>query len=153
MISENNRESILNEYLEFKETNTSKIYDNKFFGYTKITVEQPLKEDGKIVINKKGEPKADTKKRDAERIPLTTDIDAYFEKEVSPHLPSAWMDRSKDKIGYEINFTKYFYKYQPLRSLEDITNDLLNLEKESESFRIGKAAVRQVPGDQAQGCD
>jgi len=134
LISENNRESILNEYLNFEETETSKIYNNNFFGYTKVTVEQPTEKDGKIVKNKQGEPKADTKKRDVERIPLTTDIDAYFEKEVAPHLPTAWMDRSKDKIGYEINFTKYFYKYQPLRSLEDITNDLLNLEKDSESL-------------------
>lgn len=128
------RNSIVEEYLNFEETDISKIYDNNFFGYTKVTVEQPLEEDGKIVRNKKGEPKADSKKRDAERIPLTGDIDAYFEKEVEPHLPTAWMDRKKDKVGYEINFTKYFYEYQPLRSLEEISKDILNLEKESESL-------------------
>ena len=57
-------------------------------------------------------------------------IEEYFEKEVIPHLPDSWMDRNKDKVGYEINFTKYFYTYKPLRSLEDITQDLLKLDEE-----------------------
>ena len=60
------------------------------------------------------------------------DIDDYYEREVKPHLPDSWMDRNKDKIGYEINFTKYFYRYKPLRSLEDITQDLLKLDEEIE---------------------
>ena len=53
---------------------------------------------------------------------------------MKPHLPNSWIDKSKDKVGYEINFTKYFYEYKPLRSLEDITNDLLELDKESEGL-------------------
>jgi type I restriction enzyme M protein len=61
-------------------------------------------------------------------------IEEYFKREVLPHVPDAWMDRSKDKKGYEINFTKYFYKNQPLRSLEEIRNDILQLEKESEGL-------------------
>ena len=130
----NHRDSIVDEYLNFAESEISKIYDNNFFGYTKVTVEQPKEEDGKIVKNKKGEPKADSKKRDHERIPLTDDIDAYFDKEVVPHLPDAWMDRDKDKTGYEINFTKYFYQYKPLRSSDDISEDLLELKKESENL-------------------
>jgi type I restriction enzyme M protein len=56
------------------------------------------------------------------------------EREVAPHLPEAWMDRSKDKIGYEINFTKYFYEYKPLRSVQEITKDLLTLEEETEGL-------------------
>ena len=83
-------------------------------------------------FNQKWNPKTDSKKRDYERVPLEQDIDDYYEREVKPHLPNSWMDRSKDKIGYEINFTKYFYKYKPLRSLGDITQDLLKLEEEIE---------------------
>ena len=62
------------------------------------------------------------------------DIDEYFEREVKPHLPESWMDRDKDKVGYEINFTKYFYQYKPLRSLKEITEDLLQIERESEGL-------------------
>jgi type I restriction enzyme M protein len=65
---------------------------------------------------------------------LGVDIDEYFEREVKPHLPESWMDRNKDNIGYEINFTKYFYKYKPLRSLGDLTKELLDLEKESDGL-------------------
>lgn len=69
-----------------------------------------------------------------ENVPLTEDIDAYFKREVLPHVSDAWMDRSKDKVGYEINFTKEFYKYKPLRSLEEIRKDILALEKETEGL-------------------
>ena len=132
-ISENHRKVILNHYLNNEENDFSKIYDNHFFGYTKVTIEQPLlDDDGTVVTDKKGNPKPNTKKRDYERVPLEQDIDDYYEREVKPHLPNSWMDRNKDKVGYEINFTKYFYKYKPLRSLEDITKDLLKLDEEIE---------------------
>jgi type I restriction enzyme M protein len=131
-MTKEDRDTILEFYLNFKENEFSKIYPNEFFGYTRVVIEQPLEENGEIVTDNKGNPKPDTKKRDYERIPLDRDIDEYFEKEVKPHLPDAWMDRSKDKVGYEINFTKYFYKYKPLRSLEEITQDLLKLDKEIE---------------------
>jgi hypothetical protein len=72
----------------------------------KITIEQPLKEFGVVVKDKKGFAKTDSSLRDNERIPLGVDIQDYFEKEVKPHLPESWMDRSKDSVGYEINFTK-----------------------------------------------
>ena len=78
--------------------------------------------------------KPDSSKRDYERIPLKENIDDYFEREVKPHLPDAWMDRSKDKRGYEINFTKYFYEYKPLRSLDEINKDLLKLEEKTEGL-------------------
>jgi len=134
LISEGQCDQILKAYAGGKEGSFSKIFPNTFFGYTKVVVEQPLLENGKPVYDRNGEPKADTSLRDTERIPLGQDIDAYFEREVLPHLPQAWMDRSKDKVGYEINFTKYFYQYQPLRPVEDILADLQRLEKESDGL-------------------
>ncbi|MDC0463128.1 type I restriction-modification system subunit M [Flavobacteriaceae bacterium] len=131
-ISSDQTESLIQSYKNFEENEFSKIFDNEFFGYTKVTIEQPLVENGKMVMKKDGNPKPNTKLRDSERIPLTEDIEDYFNREVEPHLPNCWMDRDKDKVGYEINFTKYFYQYKPLRSLGDITSDLLKLEKESE---------------------
>jgi len=77
---------------------------------------------------------ADTELRDTENVPLLDDIDVYFEKEVAPHVADAWIDYSKTTIGYEISFTKYFYKYQPLRSLEEITKDLIAVEQESDGL-------------------
>jgi len=102
--------------------------------FTKVTIEQPLVENDEIVRDKSGNPKPDSQKRDYERVPLLDDIEEYYEREVQPHLPDSWMDRNKDNVGYEINFTKYFYKYKPLRSLEEITQDLLKLEKKSEGL-------------------
>jgi len=67
---------------------------------------------------------SDANLRDFENVPLKDDIDSYFEREVRPHLPDAWMDRAKDKVGYEISFNRYFYKYIPPRPLEDIDTDL-----------------------------
>jgi type I restriction enzyme M protein len=87
-----------------------------------------------ICCNAKGNPEADTELRDYENIPLQENIEEYFKREVLPHVPGAWMDRSKDKVGYEINFTKEFYKYKPLRPLEEIRNDILALEKETEGL-------------------
>jgi type I restriction enzyme M protein len=129
------QDQILDLYLHFKENEISKIYPNHFFGYTKITVEQPLVENGAVVVDKKsGKPKPNSELRDFERVPLSENIEEYFEREVKPHLPNTWMDRSKDKVGYEINFTKYFYKYQPLRPVEEILNDLQQLEAETDGL-------------------
>ena len=134
-ISGDQRHELIQLYTAFEEHEHCKIFDNEFFGYTKVTVEQPATdEEGHPVKDKKGKLKADSKKRDTERIPLTEDIEAYFDKEVKPHLPDAWMERSKDKVGYEINFTKYFYQYKPLRSLDQITKDLLALEEETDGL-------------------
>jgi type I restriction enzyme M protein len=133
-VSDEQREEILKTYIDFKDSEISKIFENEFFGYTKVTIEQPLKENGVVVKDKKGTIKTDSSLRDNERIPLGVDIEEYFEKEVKPHLPESFMDRSKDSVGYEINFTKYFYQYKPLRSLEDLTKELLDLEKESDGL-------------------
>jgi len=72
----------------------------------------------------------DSKLRDYENVPLKQDVDEYFRREVLPHIPDAWMDRSKDKRGYEISFNRYFYRYSPLRPLEDIDTDLKNAEQD-----------------------
>jgi type I restriction enzyme M protein len=134
VISDSQREQLLNSYVNFTEGEHSKIFPNTYFGYTKVVVEQPQIEDGKEVLDKKGNPKPDSSIRDTERIPLSQDIEEYYEKEVKPHLPNSWVDRSKDKVGYEINFTKYFYQYKPLRSVEEILSDLHRLEQESEGL-------------------
>ena len=132
-------------YADFSEGEFCKIFDNPDFGYTKVTVERPLREnltglgdlsglDAPIVTDKQGNPKPDTSLRDTEKIPLKDDVDAYFEREVLPHVPDAWLDRKKDKVGYEISFTKYFYEYQPLRSLDEIKADILALEAETDGL-------------------
>ena len=88
-------------------------------------------ESADICLDKDGKQEPDTDLRDYENVPLMDNIDEYFKREVLPHVPDAWMDRSKDKVGYEISFTKEFYKYKPLRSLEEIRKDILALEKET----------------------
>ena len=129
-ITEEQKDNLFKIYQDFEENEFCKIYPNNFFGYTKVVIEQPLIEDGKINKDREGNPKPDASKRDNERIPLSENIEEYFNREVKPHLPDSWMDRSKDKIGYEINFTRYFYKFTPLRSLEEITKDLKSLDEE-----------------------
>ncbi len=192
-------------YGEFKENDVSKIFDNVEFGYTRVTVERPLKLRYQMTMDDKSrfldacphllddvqaidkvlgrEPQSDwnevwvriesllrerssrwkapeqklfrsvfTQKdpdakpvrkgvrgydlepdsdlRDFENIPLKDNVDEYFKREVLPHVPDAWMDRSKDKIGYEINFNRHFYKYTPPRPLEEIDADLKKAEEE-----------------------
>lgn len=129
-ITEEQIQELFEIYQNNEENEFCKIYPNSFFGYTKVVVEQPLIEDGDIKTDKKGNPKPDTSKRDSERVLLSENVDEYYNCEVKPHIPDSWMDRSKDKIGYEINFTKYFYKFTPLRSLEDISKDLKSLDDE-----------------------
>ncbi|WP_299460007.1 class I SAM-dependent DNA methyltransferase [uncultured Microscilla sp.] len=117
-------------YEGFEEGKHSKIFANDAFGYYQLTVEQPLYKEGKQVSNKKGEPKADSKKRDKENVPLGTDIEAYFKAEVLPHVPEAWLDYEKTKIGYEINFTKYFYEYEALPPSAEVKAEIVALESE-----------------------
>jgi type I restriction enzyme M protein len=192
-------------YGRFEEGKNSKIFDNEDFGYTRVTVERPLRLCYRMTIDDKArfldacphllddvqaidkvlgrapllnwnevwgeiakllrkqnskwkatekklfrtvftqtDPEAapvhknvrkdnyepDTKLRDFENIPLKEDIDTYFEREVKPHVPDAWMDRSKDKIGYEINFNRYFYEYIPPRPVEEIDAELKEAEAE-----------------------
>ena len=123
-------------YTNFENTDHSKIYPNDFFGYTKVTVERPLidEETGDIVEDKRGNPKPDSELQDHERVPLTENIDDYYQREVKPHIPDSWMDRKKDKIGYEINFNKYFYSMKSLRSLREIAQEIIDLEKDTDQL-------------------
>ncbi|HHU63616.1 MAG TPA: SAM-dependent DNA methyltransferase [Clostridiales bacterium] len=82
-----------------------------------------------ICMDSKGNPEPDPELRDTENVPLKEDIHEYFEREVKPHVPDAWIDESKTKIGYEIPFTRHFYKYQPLRPSEEIMKEIIELEK------------------------
>lgn len=119
-------------YGEFTATEYCKIFDNTDFGYAKVTVERPERDkNGKPKLDKNGKPKADSSLRDTENIPLKEDIQTYMKREVLPHVPDAYVDETKTKVGYEINFTKYFYQYKPLRSLADIRADIFALETET----------------------
>ncbi len=133
IVSEENLEEIINVYLEFKESNISKIYENSYFGYTKVQVEQPTIENGLTKKLKNGELKPNLKLRDHERIPLSKSIDDYFEVEVKPYLSKSWLDRTKDKVGYEINFVKEFFNYAPLKPSRLIKESLINLDDEIKS--------------------
>lgn len=121
------RERILKLYDDFAQTEHSKIFDTTDFGYWTITVERPLlDEDGKVVADSRGRPKPDAKLRDVENVPFNFDggIDAYFKSEVLPYVPDAWIDDKKTKVGYEIPFTRHFYRYVAPRPLADIDADL-----------------------------
>lgn len=135
-ITEECREVIVRAYGEFDnklyslgdKTCESKIFENIAFGYNKIVVESPLlDENGKIVLKNK-KPVADTSKRDTENVPLDEDIDAYFRREVLPYNPDAWIDKSKTKVGYEIPFTRYFYKYEAPEKADVIAARIVAME-------------------------
>lgn len=107
----------------------SRIFKTTDFGYQTITVERPeLDEDGQPVLEtrgkKKGQPKPDSKLRDSEEVPLGEDVDEYFQREVVPHVPDAWIDHDKTKIGYEIPFNRHFYVFKPPRELDEIDTEL-----------------------------
>lgn len=109
----------------------SKVLDNEYFKYSKLTVERPLVDEntGEPIL-KKGKPQPDSKKRDTEIVPWTEDIDEYMQKNVLPYAPDAWIDEKKTKIGYEIPFTREFYKYVAPRKSEDIFAHLKELEQQ-----------------------
>lgn len=107
----------------------SKIKANEDFKYSKVVVEQPVCDDEGNPILKRGKPTADSSKRDTESIPWTEEIEAYMTKNVYPYAPDAWIDEKKTKIGYEIPFTREFYKYVAPRRSEDIFAHLEELDK------------------------
>ena len=119
------------EYEEDNQIVESKVFLNEEFGFTRVTIESPERdEEGNIVTLKNGKPKMDTSLRDTEDIPLTEDVEEYFESEVKPFNPDAWMDRKKDKIGYEIPFTRLFYKYTAPEPADEIAERIKKLEEE-----------------------
>ncbi|MGU9051727.1 type I restriction-modification system subunit M [Clostridium perfringens] len=135
-ITEECRDIIVKAYGEFEnkiytlgdKTCESRIFDNIEFGYNKIVVESPqLDEEGNTII-KKNKPIADSSKRDTENIPLVEDIDRYFDREVLPYNPEAWIDKKKTKVGYEIPFARYFYKYEEPERADDIAIRINKIE-------------------------
>ncbi len=185
-LSEADIGKICDTFLAFEETEQSKVFPNAAFGYSKVTVERPLRlagidpkrayapreikalresaerdESAPPVIRKLHKPgkaetdplhglfpatidgkpcvveyEPDSDLRDTEQVPLLEDggIEAFLTREVLPHAADAWFDPASVKIGYEISFTRYFYKPQPLRTLEEIRADILALEKETEGL-------------------
>lgn len=132
------RELIIQAYGEFKNNAIygdksgiyceSKIFDTVEFGYNKIVVERPLRDENGEIIKKAGKPVADTSLRDTENVPLDEDIDRYFKREVLPYAPDAWIDKKKTKVGYEIPMTRYFYKYKAPEPADSIVKRINKLE-------------------------
>jgi type I restriction enzyme M protein len=134
-------EKIQGLYFGFEENEYSKIFDNEDFGFYQITVHRPERDEkGNIINDSKGKPKSDSNLKDIENVPMRKGVklnallEEYFKKEVLPYAPDAWYDKTKMKVGYEIAFNKYFYQYQPLRSLDAIAADILQLEKETDGL-------------------
>jgi N-6 DNA methylase len=138
-LSEECRKLILKAYDEFSNKEysdghkkvESKIFDNNDFGFYRITIETPeLDENQEIIKDKKGNIKADSSKRDYENVPLKEDIEEYFEREVKPYNENAWIDKKKTQLGYEIPFTRYFYKYVPPEDSDVIEARIRQNEKD-----------------------
>lgn len=139
-ITDECRHLIVQAYGEFKnnevyewngKTCESKIFNNEDFGFNRIQIESPAyDEEGRIITKgKKNQPVADASKRDFENVPLVEDIDAYFEREVKPYNPEAWIEKNKTKVGYEIPFTRYFYKYIAPEQSDVIAERIVEHEK------------------------
>ena len=111
-----------------------KIKDNEDFKYSKVVVERPLTDENGKPILKKGNPQPDSNKRDTESIPWKEDIHAYMEKSVYPYAPDAWIDDKKTKVGYEIPFTREFYKYVAPRKSDEIFASLQELDKQEQEL-------------------
>lgn len=132
------RELIIQAYGEFKNNAIygdksgayceSKIFDTVQFGYNKIVVERPLRDENGQIVKKAGKPVADTSLRDTENVPLDEDIDRYFKREILPYAMDAWIDKKKTKVGYEIPMTRYFYEYKAPESADSIVKRINKLE-------------------------
>ena len=140
-ITEECRDVIVRAYGEFKNNGVyewngkickSKIFNNEDFGFNRIQIESPsVDETGKVITKgKKNQPVADASKRDFENVPLVEDIDVYFNREVKPYNPEAWIEKTKTKVGYEIPFTRYFYTYEAPEQAEKIAKRITSYEKE-----------------------
>lgn len=131
------RQEIVRIFMAFEESEVSRIFPNSEFGYWKVSVQQPLlDEQGNPVRDKKGRIQPDKAKADTEIIPFRYEggIEAFMDAEVRPYAPGAFVDPKATKIGYELSFTKYFYKPMQLRPMEDIVADLKSLEKETDGM-------------------
>ena len=137
-ITEKYREVVVRAFGEFENKSyeidgkicESKIFDNTEFGFNRIQIESPLYDENGNVVMKGKKIAPDSSKRDYENVPLAEDIDEYFEREVKPYNPEAWIDKTKTKIGYEIPFTRYFYKYEAPENSDMIAQRISIHEKE-----------------------
>ena len=130
-------EQILRAYMDFEETPISKIFDNSEFGYWEITVDRPKRdEQGVIVKNKRGKIEIDKTLRDKEQVPLTYEggIEAFVRNEILPYTPDAIVNTDDYVIGYELSFTKYFYKPKQLRTLDEIRDDIRAIEESTKGL-------------------
>jgi type I restriction enzyme M protein len=126
---------IQNLYFDFEDSEHSKIFDTEDFGFYQIPVFQPQKDQyGNILTDKKGNPKSDSNLKDFENVPMKENIQTYLDREVKPFMPDAWFDTKTAKVGYEIPFTKYFYKHAIVRDLSEIENDILRLDQETKGL-------------------
>lgn len=134
------RKKILDLYLAFDKADPeySKVFENHEFGYWQVTMQQPKRdENGKILLDKKGNPVIDKERSgDTEIIPFTYEggIDAFIQNEVHPYAPDAFVKPGSEKVGYELSFTKYFYKPVQLRTLDEIAADIRAIEKETDGL-------------------
>ena len=131
--NEADRAKILKLLMDFKETEQSKIFDNSEFGYWSVPLMKPvLDENGKPVKDKKGNVKYKASRNETEQIPMNYPggIEGFYENEVKPYTPDVIF--GEPTVGYELSFTKYFYKPVELRSLKDIKNDIMKLERQTE---------------------
>ena len=136
-LSPEQRREIVRIFMDFEESEVSRIFPNSEFGYWKVSVQQPLLDaQGNTVLDKKGRIQPDKEKSDTEIIPFgyAGGIEGFMENEVCPYAPSAYIDPKATKIGYELSFTKYFYKPVQLRSMEEIVADLRALEQETDGM-------------------
>ena len=129
-ISAENIKQIVGLYSKYESNDLSMIFDTKDFGYTTITVERPLKDENGRPVLKNGKKQPDSSLRDTENVPLKEDIQEYFKREVLPFAPDAWIDEKKNVVGYEIPFTRYFYKYEAPKPSAEIMDEIKLLEKD-----------------------
>ena len=140
-ISEENIKQIVDLYSKYESNDLSMIFDTKDFGYTTITVERPLKDENGKPVLKNGKKQPDSSLRDTENVPLKEDIQEYFKREVLPFAPDAWIDEKKNVVGYEIPFTRYFYKYEAPKPSAEIMDEIKLLEKDL------MASLSQIMGE------
>lgn len=129
-ISEENIKQIVDLYSKYESNDLSMIFDTKDFGYTTITVERPLKDENGKPVLRNGKKQPDSSLRDTENVPLKEDIQEYFKREVLPFASDAWIDEKKNVVGYEIPFTRYFYKYEAPKPSAEIMDEIKLLEKD-----------------------
>ena len=137
-ILEEHIQKVLDLYIDFKDGEYSKIIPNKEFGKYELTIEQPLRDEEGNVVMKAGKKVPDSSKRDTEKVALDCNVKEYFSNEVLPHIdPESWIDYARTRDCYEINFTRYFYKYiQPKPSsfyqekIKDSEGKVLRMIKE-----------------------